>query len=345
MSQPIPSRMEEECPYCGVLLDVGSEPLFSVVRCPNCRSEVRIRKEFGQFLLLDVLGQGGSGRVFRSSSPELQYEVALKVLEKRHVDFEENILLLRNEATCARLIDHPRIVKVIAYEEHEEGASLALELMEGGSLHDMIDAHQLLGEEQVLTIGLGIVKALEAALSKGIVHRDIKPANILFDSEGRVKLGDFGLARTNNSEAVPEMHLHATPDYVAPEILRDRLGDHCSDIYSLGGCIYHVVIGEPPYTKTDGRSLDELLLLKAQPVMITRKGISPSLQKLIKRMMDPDPLKRFSSYAELEQAIISSLEVIGRTSLGSHLGRKRRRKEPSVFQKFLSWIKKLDSGK
>ena len=333
----------EVCPGCGVILDVADESRFALVRCPQCRAEVRVKSRVGPFLLQEVIGQGGSGRVFRAirpvessgeAGPPRTEEVALKILERNHPDYGEHLSQLRNEAKCSRLIRHPRVVKVLSMTDDDSGATLALELMEGGSLHDLIVSNGALGEVRVLQVGLEILKALAAAHDKGIIHRDLKPANILLGASGGAKLGDFGLARSNAEKPVPEPHLLATPDYVAPEMLAGFYGDLRSDVYSLGGCLYHALLGVPPY-RTDGLSIQELRTLKALPVSFGDRKISRSTRSLIRRMSDPEPSRRFGSHGELESAILIALAGVE----GRGIRSRHRKRHGGLPGKLLGWWK------
>ena len=316
-------RYEESCPSCGLLLDLTDERLFATVKCPSCNSVLRVKTKIGSYELVEVIGHGGSSRVFRARRDQnfdeerASPDVALKVLEADQKDYEENLICLRHEAKFGGLIRHPRVVKVLRLEEDNLGARLEMELMDGGSLHDLMISNGPIDEQYLLETGLEILKALSAAHVKGIVHRDLKPANILYSASGGAKLGDFGLARHLDlevgSEPDPEVeqHLMATPDYVAPEILMREPGDFRSDIYGLGGSLYHALTGSPPYP-TDGKSIDELQLLKQKPVKLSssKHKLHSETISLINRMLDPDPEGRFSSYADLEVTFRSALDQV-----------------------------------
>jgi eukaryotic-like serine/threonine-protein kinase len=274
----------------------------------------------GPYQLLEIAGQGGSGRVFRACAVDQGSGhgtriVALKVLESRDPEYHENLLLLRNEALCARLVDHAGVVQVLELEEDESGARLVMEFMEGGSLHERIVSSEsgptLLDESAILKVGLEIVRALAAAQSHGVVHCDLKPANILFTGEGRAKLGDFGLACSTAAEAISQSHLLATPDYVAPEVLTGAPGDFRSDLYGLGCCLFHAITSVPPYP-TDGRHVEELRSLKQQPLPLSGLDVSEVTRRLLARMTDPDPEKRFSSLVEAEAAVKNALDLLDR---------------------------------
>jgi len=335
MLQATLSRDQEPCSCCGVILDVGLEKLFSLVRCPRCHEEVRVRCRLGPYQLHGVLGEGGSGRVFRArkwDAREEDEDVALKALEKSIPDYQEHLVLLRNEALSARLAEHPRVVKVMRLEESEEGAWLEMELMDGGSLHDKIVSESPFREEEVLRIGLQILKALASAQTKGITHRDLKPANILFKTEGGAKLGDFGLARSSAAKPVAQSHLLATPDYVSPEMLAGFHGGFHGDLYSLGGCLFHALAGAPPYD-TEGLTLTELQALKAKEVLLPKKVCSERTRSLVAKMMAPVPALRFHSYEELEKSFLSVLESFD----GENKNRRNKREEGLLGSVFRRW--------
>lgn len=217
--------------------------------------------------------------------------------------------MLRNEAVCARLLDHPGVVKVLNFEEDSSGARLVMEFMGGGSLHERIgpsdSALSRLDEGSVLRVGIEILDALAAAEAQGIVHRDLKPANILFTDDGSANLGDFGLARSIAAQPVAQSHLLATPDYVAPEILEGLPGDFRSDLYGLGCCLYHALTSAPPY-QTEGLSIPELLDLKSKPISLSGMDASPTTRKLLAKMTDPNPGKRFASHAQAHREMLAA---------------------------------------
>jgi len=283
-----------------------------MVRCPRCRSEVRVRRRIGPYELLEIAGRGGSGRVFRARRVTENGEVgvvALKVLERSAPDYEEHLVMLRNEAVCARLLDHPGVVKVLNFEEDDDGARLVMEFMGGGSLHERIGPSDSglgrLDEGSVLRVGIEILEALAAAEAQGIVHRDLKPANILFTDDGSANLGDFGLARSIAAKPVAQSHLLATPDYVAPEILKGLPGDFRSDLYGLGCCLYHALTSAPPY-QTEGLSIPELLDRKSKPISLSGMDASPATRKLLARMTNPNPEKRFASHAHARKEMLAA---------------------------------------
>jgi serine/threonine protein kinase len=270
---------------------------------------MRVRRSSGPYRIEEVLGEGGCGRVFRATNPTGGC-VALKVLERRSPGFDEFLSLLRREESCVRRIPHPGVVRVLSLEEDEREARLVMELMEGGTLHDRIVSSPCraprLPEQMVLRTALRILKALHAAEVAGIVHGDLKPANILYTAAGVAKLGDFGLAHGVGEGDSPPSQLPATPDYVAPEVLLGEDGDFRSDLYGLGGCLYHALSGHPPF-RTGGLPVSELVRVKSRAPRLSRSLCSLETSRAVFRMMNPDPSGRPSSHAELEEDLLGAL--------------------------------------
>lgn len=346
MSQPNPIQYEEPCPSCSLLLNVTEERLFTLVKCPTCSSVFRLKTKFGNYEFLDVLGRGGCGRVLKARLLDTNEEIALKVLERSHLDYNESLHFLHNEAEFAKIVKDQSIVRVLRLEEDERGARLEMELMRGGSLHDLICSGGKIDEKELLKIGFQIGHALSVAFDKGIIHRDIKPANILFNQAREAKLADFGLARsiTPGSTVTPieiEPHIMATPDYVSVEILAGHAGDFRSDIYALGGSLYHGVTGRPPFV-TDGLLAAELISIKQNfpPMSSTTEDLHSATTALINRMLDPDPQRRFSSYNELKIAFEVALNHLERVKVKAA---KPQKQERDLIKGFFSKFQKKKS--
>jgi len=326
MSSFPPGDRTEPCPSCGVMMDVSELENFSLVSCPGCASEVRVRTRLGSYQLVDLLAHGGTGSVYRAIplggklwarnpgflgaiglSWRRHREVALKVVSAATSGQGDELALLRNEARQMEKMRCERVVRVLSYEEDHEGARMAMELMRGGSLHDMISSAQMLDESRLITTALDVIEALDAIASKGMVHGDLKPANILFEDSGRAKLSDFGLARSLRKDDTPSLGLHATPDYVAPEVLEGGKGDFRSDLYGLGGCLHYGLTGRPPHD-TNGLSLEELRGVKRRAAKIPpiRTDISPDTITIVNRMLETDPKRRFRTPRECRQALLGA---------------------------------------
>ena len=294
----------QTCPACGVSFDTSDAEPLARVECPNCGEKVRAERMFHNFLIVETVGFGGMGTVYKARDTLLDRFVALKLLRKDLEGGLDETAQLQHEARMAASVNHPNIVQVFSSGTDHGQFYLVMELVERGSLDDFIEQHTRLPEEQVLEAGIQTAKGLRAAYAKGLIHRDVKPANILFADEHMAKIGDFGLAGVA-AEARGE--IWGTPYYVAPERLNQQPEDFRSDIYSLGATLFHALAGKAPI-EGETNSATELRALKQQPLLLSLVApeVSPDTARVLQRMIAPEPAQRFSSYddlvAELERA-------------------------------------------
>ena len=294
----------QTCPACGVSFDTSDAEPLARVECPNCGEKVRAERMFHNFLIVETVGFGGMGTVYKARDTLLDRFVALKLLRKDLEGGLDETAQLQQEARMAASVNHPNIVQVFSSGTDHGQFYLVMELVERGSLDDFIEQHTRLPEEQVLEAGIQTAKGLRAAYAKGLIHRDVKPANILFADEHMAKIGDFGLAGVA-AEARGE--IWGTPYYVAPERLNQQPEDFRSDIYSLGATLFHALAGKAPI-EGETNSATELRALKQQPLLLSLVApeVSPDTARVLQRMIAPEPAQRFSSYddlvAELERA-------------------------------------------
>jgi hypothetical protein len=277
-------------------LDTSAAEPLAKVDCPNCGEKVRAERMFDHFLIVETVGVGGMGTVYKARDTLLDRFVALKLLRK---DLEGGVdeTALRQEARMAASVNHPNIVQVFSSGTDHGQFYLVMELVEHGSLDDFIEQQTRLPEEQVLEAGIQTAKGLRAAYGKGLIHRDVKPANILFADEHMAKIGDFGLA---GIAAEARGEIWGTPYYVAPERLNYQPEDFRSDIYSLGATLFHALAGKAPI-EGETNSATELRTLKQQPFLLSvvAPEVSPETARVLQRMIAPEPAQRFSSYDEL----------------------------------------------
>ena len=286
----------QTCPACGASLDTSEAEPLARVECPNCGEKVRAERMFDHFLIVETVGVGGMGTVYKARDTLLDRFVALKLLRK---DLEGGVdeTALRQEARMAASVNHPNIVQVFSSGTDHGQFYLVMELVEHGSLDDFIEQQTRLPEEQVLEAGIQTAKGLRAAYGKGLIHRDVKPANILFADEHMAKIGDFGLA---GIAAEARGEIWGTPYYVAPERLNYQPEDFRSDIYSLGATLFHALAGKAPI-EGETNSAGELRALKQQPSLLSvvAPEVSADTARVLQRMIAPEPAQRFSSYDEL----------------------------------------------
>ncbi len=276
----------------------------------------------GQYRILDQIGQGGMGRVFKAEHRTLGRLVALKVLAPGLLKSERVQQLFRREARAAARLLHPNIVT--AFDARQEGvrAFLAMEYVEGPNLDQLVRARGPLPVGLACEYVRQIAHGLQYAHRKGMVHRDIKPANILvqpdevaLDGPGTAKLTDFGLARLQEAPGRSDAELGTiltkpntvmgTPDYIAPEQARSlHKADIRSDLYSLGCTFYFLLTGQVPFP--GGQSLEKLVRHASEEipsVELMRPGVPEPVAAIIRRLMDKEAVARFQTPAELASAL------------------------------------------
>ncbi len=299
MSEAIP-EIVESCPSCGQPINVTGQEPFTSVLCPKCGATMRARLHFNNFTLLELLGEGGMGSVFKAVDNNLQRKVALKILKRSAGSTQEEWVKLAAEAKLTAAINHQNVVKVFSFGEDHGQFYLAMELVEKGSLDSLMVLQTRVAEAQVLDIGIQIAEGLQAAYEGGLIHRDIKPGNILFATPRLAKIVDFGLARVLADEAQEQGEIWGTPFYVAPEKLDGRPEDFRSDIYSLGGTLFHALAGRPPF---DAKTASMVVLKHIKSQVVSLQAFAPQVSDetayVINRMMAKEPDDRYPSYEEL----------------------------------------------
>jgi serine/threonine protein kinase len=265
------------------------------------------------------------GTVYKARDTQLDRFVALKLL-RRDLGVEENYdARLQREARIAASVNHPHVIQVFDSGTDHGQFYVVMELVDRGSLDDLMAVQSRLPEKQVLEIGIQVARGLRAALRRGLVHRDVKPANILFSDEQAAKIGDFGLASVATQRSETDQAVWGTPHYVAPERLSNQPEDFRGDIYSLGATLFHAVAGTPPI-EASTNSAAALHELKQRPLdlEVVAPEISAATARVLQRMIAPDPGQRFSSYDDLVIELESARRDLDNAGEGGTLTRQRK---------------------
>ncbi len=272
------------------------------------------------YKILEQIGRGGMGVVYRAYDTRLERVVALKFLAPEFLqDPAEKARLLR-EARAAAGLDHPNICTVYAIEEAEDQTFIVMTWVEGCTLSQKLTAGPLQPEEAV-RIALQIAEGLAAAHESGIVHRDIKSANIMITPGGNIKITDFGLAMIGQSAvAAGTGRTLGTPAYVAPEQIHGEKVDHRADIWACGVVLYEMLTGSLPFHGANEHELIYAILADAPHPMPDH--IPPSLRTIIERCLQKDPAQRFQSATELAEAL---RQVNGHGRAGQEAAQSARR--------------------
>jgi hypothetical protein len=318
----------QPCSNCSTMLDVGDLEPFAKVHCPICGTAMRVRTQLKNFTLVEVLGAGGMGAVYKALDTNLNRMVALKVVRKEFSSDAEYLEKFEREARITASVTHPNVVKVYSFGSDHGLFYIAMELVDKGSLDDLMNLQGRVAEIQAVAVGIQVAQGLQAAHQKGLIHRDVKPGNILFADAQTAKIVDFGLALLAAHEAEERGEVWGTPYYVAPEKLDHQPEDFRSDMYSLGGTLFHAIAGRPPF-EADTASMVALKHLKSRPVSLQAfaPDVSSATAYVINRTLHKDPDQRYQSYSEL----IEHLEY-ARAQLLEAVNRPRRPKQRVVVE-------------
>ena len=298
------------CAKCGKHLDVSAIAPFTIIHCPECQTEMPVPALLGPFLLVEVLGSGGMGAVYRAVDQALGRQVAIKVMKASMGVDQQLVDSFLREARAAAALNHPNIVQIYSCGQERGQPYIVMELVGGGRLDQLISGNKPVPEARILEIALNVAEGLKAANEVGLVHGDIKPANILFDDKGTAKVVDFGLAQFVNRQAEQSGGIWGTPYYISPERARGGKADHRSDIYSLGATLFHALTGQPPF---DGKTAQDVVLARLKAPPPDARSFNPALHgptaSLIARMLSPEPATRYPNTASLMADLREALQV------------------------------------
>jgi serine/threonine protein kinase/tetratricopeptide (TPR) repeat protein len=289
------------CGKCGTKFD--SEDRVSFTRTIETPADELTRGTVfaGRYEIIEELGAGGMGRVFRVHDTKLNEEVALKLIKPEIAADKRTVERFHNEIKIARKIGHKNVCRT--YDLHEEGLTLYLtmEYVRGEDLKSLIHRTKTLSVGTALAITRQIAEGLAEAHKLGIVHRDLKPGNIMIDKEGQAKIMDFGVARAMREKGITGAGaIIGTPEYMSPEQVEGKEADPRADIYALGTILFEMVTGRVPFEGETAFSI--AAKQKNEPPPIPKKlvpQIPEGLNKLILRCLEKDPAKRYQTAEEL----------------------------------------------
>ncbi len=300
--------------------------------------------QLGDYIIIECIGGGGMGRVYRALDSKLDRYVALKVLAPNQTSDEFRTRFIIEAKASARL-HHDNIVTVYSFGESNGLTYLAMEYIAGVNIRDIVTKNGPLPVEDVLSYAIQLASALEHINEKGIVHRDIKPSNVLITDDGTVKVIDLGLAK-NNAEQADDLTATGvtlgTFDYISPEQARDpRNVDIRADIYSLGCSLFFMLTGQPPFP--NGTGLQKLLSHQgdnAPNVQQFRSDVPDRLADIIMKCMAKNADLRFQTPQDLSKALFIAAEEWGMRPMGISLAKWRL---PSIsriklWKERLSWL-------
>jgi serine/threonine-protein kinase len=255
----------------------------------------------GRYRILRKLGSGGMANVYLAEDQELGRRVAIKILNNRHANDDQFVERFRREAKNAAGLSHPNIVSIYDRGEAEGTYYIAMEFLDGRSLKELIVARGPAPISVAIDYTRQILAALRFAHRNGIVHRDIKPHNVLVDSEGRLKVTDFGIARAGASQMTEAGSIIGTAQYLSPEQAKGSPVDQTSDLYSVGILIYELLTGAVPFTgDTPVEIAMKHLSATPDPLSSHRAEIPRELDKVVLRALAKDPHERYQTAEEMD---------------------------------------------
>ncbi|PYL71059.1 MAG: hypothetical protein DMF26_20270, partial [Verrucomicrobia bacterium] len=298
-----PDSPQQSCGACLLETGLGSDEAVAGVDDPG--RPIPMLMDFGDYELLEQIGRGGQGVVFRARQKSLNRIVALKVIGLGNWATEAHLKRFRLEAEAAAKLEHPGIVPIHEVGERDGSCYFSMKFVEGGQLDEVV-RREAMPIRQAVELIAKVARTVHFAHKHGILHRDIKPGNILLDAKGEPHLTDFGLARLVESESTVTrtMEVLGTPSYMAPE---QAVGNNAgvssvTDVYGLGAVLYQLLTGQPPFA--GGTTYETIKLLletePRQPRLLNPK-IDRDLGTICLKCLEKDPTRRYSSALALAE--------------------------------------------
>ncbi len=318
------AELSVNCPGCGAPNSVPLGAEVEVYTCAACGAqnpivesgpvEAAIDPLIGQTIseckVIEKLGEGGFGAVYKAMDQNLQRPVALKVMLQSLTSNQEFVQKFIREAITAAQLNHPNIVSIhkVGRDEKRGIHYLIMELLEGKTLQDVIEDKGILKIEEAIPIILQASEALAAAHDKKIVHRDIKPENIMVDRRGVVKIMDFGLAKVVNPD-MKSTKVMGTPHYMSPEQFEGKQVDGRTDIYSLGVTFYYMLSKTRPYEGTNTvQIIYAILTSEPKSLLDANSAVPPEIWAIIQKMIAKKVDERYASLRDTRKDLLAFQE-------------------------------------
>ncbi len=272
------------------------------------------RPVLGKYRLLERIGEGGMGTVYRARDDMLDREVAIKVLRPDLVRQPTLVERFRTEAIALARLAHPRIATLYGLERDGDELYMVMEFVSGETLEALVRREGKLSWRRAVTICAAVADALDHAHDHGVVHRDIKPANIMITPGDQVKVMDFGIARmAGSSRQTQHGHAVGTPAYMAPEQLRGEVGDGRTDLYALGAVCYELITGRIAFdADSDYQRLMQQMHQPPPVPSASQPDVPAVIDRAVRRALAKEPTQRFASAAAMRGALLAATEAVTR---------------------------------
>ena len=270
-----------------------------------------IGRVFAQrYRLEEFIGKGGMALVFRATDLRTGHDVAVKILRPEFNNDKEFLERFEREALAASKMSHHNIVNLLDVGQEEGYRYLVMEYMRGRTLKEVIAEKGRLPERVAAQITIRILSALQHAHNNGIIHRDIKPQNILVNSEGLIKVADFGIARVAGSSTLSKGdNVMGSVHYFSPEQARGEDVTFASDIYSVGVVLYEMLTGQVPFDGDTPVSVAmQHISAQPKPPSLLADGISPAMEQVVLTAMSKEPRNRYRDAADMARAVRAALD-------------------------------------
>jgi len=274
-------------------------------------------KTLGRYQLGRVLGKGAMGSVCEALDPKLHRKVAIKTILMGQLDEEtakDFSVRFEREARAVARLNHPNIVQVYDFGEEGDTAYLVMELIDGKELKSALTTGRPFDRRECVRIMCELLDALDFAHEAKVIHRDIKPANVMFDSQGRTKLTDFGVARVTDADRTSAERTQAgtvvgTPAYMSPEQLQGLPIDRRTDVFSAGVILYQFLTGQKPFTGEGAWTVQKKIVQDDPPAPSSiNVALSPEFDRVVAKALAKDPDQRFATAREFSQALKRAAE-------------------------------------
>src|SRR5262245_1145000 len=307
---PASDEPQRYCAFCGKRLAKStppeSPPASNVPPAAGPADPEPVAAEVGGYRIVRLLGTGGMGDVYEAEPVGGGPRVAIKILSGRLQANPVSVERFRQEGRLAAQIAHPRCVFVLRADADRGRPYIVMELMPGDTLKDLVDRRKAIPAAEAIRYILDVIDGLQEAHRLGVIHRDVKPSNCFLLSDGRVKVGDFGLSKSlvSTAQLTSSGAFLGTVLYASPEQIKGDPVDYASDVYSVCATLYHLLAGRPPFFHENPTAALSRIISEDPPDL---RSINPAIPidvaRVVHRGLDRDRDRRYATLAELRAAL------------------------------------------